>query len=82
MNPRVKKVAPNDDYTLCITFANEEQKVFDVKPLLDLGVFGELKNLEYFKEVKQVHGSIAWPHGQDICPDTLYEESASTARRR
>ena len=75
MNPRVKKVIPNDDYTLRITFDNEEQKVFDIKPLLDFGVFQELKNLKYFKEVKQVHGSIAWPHGQDICPDTLYEES-------
>ncbi len=75
MNPRVKKVIPNDDYTLRITFDNEEQKVFDIKPLLDFGVFQELKNIKYFKEVKRVHGSIAWPHGQDICPDTLYEES-------
>ena len=75
MNPRVKKAIPNDDYTLCITFNNEKQKVFDVKPLLNFGVFQELKNLEYFKKVKQVHGSIAWPNGQDICPDTLYEES-------
>lgn len=80
MNPRVKKVVPKDDYTLHITFDNEVQKVFDMKPLLDFGVFGELKNLEYFKKVKRVHGSIAWPHGQDICPDTLYEESASMAR--
>ena len=75
MNPRVKKVIPNDDYTLRITFDNEEQKVFDIKPLLDFGVFQELKNLKYFKEVKRVHSSIAWPHGRDICPDTLYEES-------
>jgi len=66
MNPRVKKVIPNDDYTLRITFDNEEQKVFDIKPLLDFGVFQELKNLEYFKEVKRVYGSIAWAHGQDI----------------
>ena len=75
MNPRVKKVIPNDDYTLCITFDNGQQKVFDAKPLLEFGVFQELKDLKYFKEVKSVHGSIAWPHGQDICPDTLYEDS-------
>jgi hypothetical protein len=75
VNPRVRKVIPNDDYTLCITFDNGQQKIFDTKPLLNFGVFQELKNLEYFKEVKSVHGSIAWPHGQDICPDTLYEES-------
>jgi hypothetical protein len=75
MNPRVKNVIPNDDYTLSITFDNKEQKVFDLKSLLDFGVFQELKNPQYFKEVKPLHGSIAWPHGQDICPDTLYEES-------
>jgi len=75
MNPRVKKVIPNDNYTLCITFDNEEHKVFDMRPLLDFGIFQELKNPQYFKEVKPLHGSIAWPHGQDICPDTLYEES-------
>ncbi len=75
MNPRVKKVIPNEDYTLSITFDNGERKVFDMKKLLNLGVFQELKNLEYFKEVKTIYGSIAWPHGQDVCPDTLYEES-------
>ena len=75
MNPRVKKVIPNEDYTLSITFDNGETKVFDMKKLLELGVFQELKNIEYFKEVKPIYGSIAWPHGQDVCPDTLYEES-------
>jgi len=46
-----------------------------MKKLLGLGVFQELKDIEYFKKVKTIYGSIAWPHGQDVCPDTLYEES-------
>ena len=33
-----------------------------------------------FEEVKPVHGSIAWPHSQDICPDTLYEKSKLNER--
>lgn len=79
MNPRVKDVVPGNDYTLIIKFDNDEQKVFDVKPLLSLGgVFEELKDLAYFEQVKPLYGSIAWPHGQDICPDTLYEESQSS----
>jgi hypothetical protein len=24
---------------------------------------------------KVAHGTVAWPHEQDICPDTLYEDS-------
>lgn len=79
MNPRVKEVVAEDNYTLYVTFENEEHKIFDMKPLLDFGVFVELKDPEYFKKVKPVYGSIAWPHGQDICPDTLYEESTSLA---
>lgn len=31
MNPRVKKVTPNLDFTITLTFENGEQKIFDVK---------------------------------------------------
>lgn len=34
MNPRVKEVKPNPDYTLTITFTNGEVKIFDVKFML------------------------------------------------
>ena len=44
MNPRVKKVKPNPDYTLTLTFANGEVKPFDVKPYLDMGIFKELQH--------------------------------------
>ena len=39
MNPRVKEVKPNSDYTLTLTFANGEVKSFDVKPYLNIGIF-------------------------------------------
>jgi hypothetical protein len=39
MNPRVKDVRPNNDYTLRILFTNGEEKIFDMKPYLDTGVF-------------------------------------------
>ena len=29
----------------------------------------------YFERAKTVDGTIVWPHGQDICPDTLYLDS-------
>ncbi len=75
MYPRVKSVKPNDDYTVVIKFQNGKKKMFDLKPYLGLGVFQELKNLQYFKKVKPFMGTIIWPNGQDICPDTLYLES-------
>ncbi len=72
MNPRIKDVKPNSDYTLTLVFDNGERKVFDVKPYLDKGIFTELKNLKFFNAVRPFLGSVEWPHGQDFCPDTLY----------
>jgi hypothetical protein len=78
MNPRVKSVTPGNDYTLEITFNNGEVGVYDVKPLLDIGVFQELKDVSYFKKVRAADGTVVWPHEQDICPDTLYLDSRKT----
>ncbi|MCX6160617.1 MAG: DUF2442 domain-containing protein [Ignavibacteriae bacterium] len=75
MNPRVKNVIPNNNYTLTITFSNNEVKVFDVKPYLEIGIFKELKDLSLFNSVKPFLNSIQWINGQDFCPDTLYLES-------
>ncbi len=72
MNPRIKKVKPNSDYTITLTFENGEIKIFDVKPYLDKGIFKELKEKSLFNSVKPFLGSIQWKNGQDFCPDTLY----------
>jgi hypothetical protein len=75
MNPRIKSVKPDSDYTLILTFANGEVKSFDMKPYLNKGIFRELKDLRLFNSVKPCLGSIQWKNGQDLCPDTLYLES-------
>ncbi len=75
MNPRVKKVIPTDDYKLILTFKNDEQGVYDCSDLLNFGVFREFKDINYFKQVFIEHGTVVWPHEQDICPDTLYLDS-------
>lgn len=72
MNPRVKQVTPNSDYTLTLVFANDEVKIFDVKPHLDKGIFQELRDPTLFNSVKPFLGSIQWKNGQDFCSDTLY----------
>ncbi len=75
MNPRVRAVLPKQDYQLEITFSNGEIGVFDCAPLLGCGVFVELQDVSYFKQARVEGGTVVWPHEQDICPDTLYEES-------
>jgi len=75
MNPRVTSCIPTDDYQLKLIFTNGEQGVYDCNPLLDFGIFTELKDLSYFKSAKANFGTVVWPHEQDICPDTLYIDS-------
>jgi hypothetical protein len=75
MNPRVTAVVARDDYKLEITFTNGEVGIYDCAGLLDFGVFKELREPAYFKQVRAAGGTVVWPHEQDICPDTLYEDS-------
>ncbi|MDA0831626.1 MAG: DUF2442 domain-containing protein [Proteobacteria bacterium] len=79
MNPRVESVIPTDEYGLILTFTNGEVGTYDCTPLLDFGIFRELQDKTYFKKVQVVNGTVAWPHEQDICPDTLYVESKKGA---
>ena len=79
MNPRVLKVLPEENYRLSIVFDNDERREFDVTPYLNRGIFSELKDPNYFRQVAVSMGTIQWPNGQDFCPDTLFELSKALA---
>jgi len=72
MNPLVTQVQPCDDFSLIVTFENGEVKRIDIAPYMKKGVFKELSELNYFKQVRVSYGSIEWPHEQDLSHDTLY----------
>lgn len=76
MNPRVQNVIATDDYRLQLTFTNGESRLYDCRPLLTFGVFQELADMQYFRRATVSLGTVVWPNEQDICPDTLYEDSA------
>ncbi len=80
MNPRIKEVVATDDYKLELTFTNNDHGIYDCSPLLDFGVFSELRNISYFKQARISGGTVVWPNGQDICPDTLYIDSLKTEK--
>lgn len=79
MNPRVESVVPRDDYRLEITFTSGEVGIFDCSHLLTFGVFREFEDIRYFRRARVAHGTVMWPHEQDICPDTLYEDSTKVS---
>ena len=75
MNPRVETVRPLAGHKLRLKFTNGEVGVYDCAHLLDFGVFGELRDPQYFRQARVFLGTVVWPHEQDICPDTLYLDS-------
>ncbi|MBL7003152.1 MAG: DUF2442 domain-containing protein [Gammaproteobacteria bacterium] len=79
MNPSVINVEPQNNYFLKLTFENNEIRLFDASPFLDKGVFQELKDPSYFRQVKVAFGSIEWPHEQDLSKDTLYLMSSPSS---
>ncbi|MBN1670607.1 MAG: DUF2442 domain-containing protein [Kiritimatiellae bacterium] len=82
MNPRVKSVTPTDEYKLELVFTNGERGVYDCSPMLDFGVFQELRDKHYFRQARVEFGTVVWPHEQDICPDTLYVDAERNATDR
>lgn len=81
----VKRINSIDGYKLNLTFNDNKTKIVDVEAYLDKGIFLIVKDPGYFKKVKIIGSTIAWPNGADFCPDTLYEigvEVKSQARRK
>lgn len=66
-------VKPGLDYTLWLEFENNEKRVFDVAPYLEIGVFKHLKDRVLFSRARIEGGTVAWPGEIDIAPETLYE---------
>jgi hypothetical protein len=71
---KVISAKTNNDFTLDLKFNDGKEKRFDMKPYLEFPIFRELKNLEYFKNIKIVFGTVQWQSRQDISPETLYLE--------
>ena len=71
----VKNVKPLNGYKLLLEFENNEEKVFDVSPYLDLGKFSELKDVSLFNSVTVSFDTIQWPNHLDLDPELLYQKS-------
>src|SRR5438874_9599629 len=71
----VKKVKPLDHYMLHLTFSNGEDRLFDVKPYLDKGIFRELQDVKMFNSVRISFDTIQWKNNADFDPESLYQLS-------
>ncbi len=67
----VVHVAAISNSHLYVKLKNGQFGIFDVSKYWHLGILKELQNPYYFKQVMILYGSISWPNGQDIAPETL-----------
>lgn len=76
ITPDVLEVEALDDYVVKIIFDTKEEKIYDMKRLInEKQIYNKLKDMEYFKNVKPRGETIEWENGEDVCPEKLYYES-------
>jgi hypothetical protein len=80
LNLRVIAVTPVDGQALLLHFNNGEQRRMDVSPYLAYPVFERLREPGFFALVQADHGTVSWPGGIDLDPDSVYLESVPVAR--
>jgi hypothetical protein len=72
---RVETVRITGPYQLQVSFEGGDVREIDFQPVLAGEVFGPLRDLAVFNEVKvddEVH-TLVWPNGADFDPATLYD---------
>ena len=68
------------DHCIHVTFNDNSEKTIDFRPWLHGPVFEPLKNRNYFRRFSLEGGTVAWPNGADIAPETLYEANVQQKR--
>lgn len=70
---RVKSVEPFEKFRVRITFQNDVNKEIDLENFLRGEIFEPMRSdLNVFRSVKVIGGTIGWDNGADIDPDVLY----------
>lgn len=63
------------DYTIRLTFDDSSKQTINFEPILLGPIFGPLRDLNLFNEVKLDSdlGTLVWPTGADIDPTVLHD---------
>jgi hypothetical protein len=70
--PTVVRAEYRGGFRIHVTFNDNAEKTIDFGRWLDGPVFEPLKDRAYFRRFFIEGGTVVWPNGADIAPETLY----------
>jgi hypothetical protein len=77
--PTVTRAEYRGEYKIHVTFNDGVAGTIDFTPWLDGPIFEPLKDRAYFERFFLDGGTVSWPNGADVAPETLYERAKSSA---
>lgn len=75
MRKTVKDVKALDKYELLLLFDSGEERIFDMKPYLNKGIYKALRDEKLFSTARISFDTVAWSNCADIDPEFLYIKS-------
>ena len=78
----VVKIQYTRGYTFFVEFDDGKKGEIKLDEFLQIGpVFRALRDKRFFRNAKIEGGTISWPNGADIAPETLYEKLDKTPKQ-
>jgi uncharacterized protein DUF2442 len=78
--PAVSRAEYRGDFRIRVTFSDGSENTIDFQQWLEGPMFDPLKNRTNFERFFVDGGTIVWPNGADVAPETLYEVPGRKAR--
>ena len=76
--PLVTAAEYRGGYRVHLVFNDGVESTVDFSTWLDGPIFEPLRSEEYFQRFFLDGGTVAWPNGADIAPETLYTRAKAT----
>lgn len=76
--PTVIRAEYRGDYKIHLIFNDGVENTVDFSQWLDGPIFEPLRDTQYFQRFFLDGGTVAWPNGADVAPETLYDRAKSS----
>lgn len=78
--PSVVHAEYRDGFRIQLTFNDGTAGTVDFSEWLEGPIFEPLADVAYFRRFFLEGGTVSWPNGADVAPETLYEAAACERR--